>query len=239
MNFLCKYLGGSHSYGLAVEGVSDIDERAIFCNTEISKILGLNRFDHLVTQNKDKDSCYWEIRNYFNLLQKGNTQALEMLFNKNWIDITPEFENIQKNKYSLIDSQKFFKCLEGYCHSELKLAIGERTGKLGGKRKEIVEKLGFSPKNFVQLIRLSYCGRILFEYGYFPVNIKNDNTNLFNLLYDIKYNPENYTKELLISLADTHRNQMLEAFNNIKYDFKFDEKLANELIYGIYKPFLL
>lgn len=237
MNILCKYLGGSHSYGLHTPQ-SDQDIRGIFCHTEPKFILGLNKFEHLNTQNESEDSCLYEIRNYFSLLKKGNTQAIEMLFNQNWISISPEFKVVQENKFKLIDSHKLFKCLEGYCHSELELALGTRTGKLGGKRKDSVDKFGFSPKNFVQLIRLSFCGNVFFKHGYFPLNIMQDFRSLGEILLDIKVNPGNYKKEELVEMSNIYREEMLKSYNGINYVYNFDEKLANELIHDIYRPFV-
>jgi predicted nucleotidyltransferase len=45
MKLLCEYLGGSHLYGTNTPD-SDIDTRGVFMNTDPSKILGLDRFDH-------------------------------------------------------------------------------------------------------------------------------------------------------------------------------------------------
>lgn len=69
MEFLVKYLGGSHSYGLNTES-SDLDYRGVFANTEISKILGLDRFDHQ-DNRKGADESYFEVRNFLNLLRRG------------------------------------------------------------------------------------------------------------------------------------------------------------------------
>ena len=75
------------------------------------------------------------------------------------------------DRQSFIDTDNMFKCLRGYMQSELRLANGERTGQLGGKRKAQLDKYGFSPKNFVQLFRLAHAGVTLFQEGYFPVNV--------------------------------------------------------------------
>lgn len=237
MNFLCKYNGGSHSYGLNTPS-SDLDVRGVYNHVLRSYILGLNRFDHLVTQNEKEDSCFYELRNFFGLLRKGNSQCLEMLFNQNWLEVSSEFINIQKHRNSLIDIDKTFKCLEGYSVSELKLALGMRTGKLGGKRKSNVDKFGFSPKNFVQLIRLNYCGAVLFEKGYFPVNILKDNQELGNFLIDVKTNPQKYTKEQLTETAQWYVFKMCESYKNRSFNYRFYEDVANDLIFRVYKKYL-
>lgn len=75
-----------------------------------------------------------------------------------------------------------FRCLLGYMQGERRLANGERTGQLGSKRKAHLDKYGFSPKNFTQLFRLASCGKALFEKGYFPVNMKQYDTNVHTFL---------------------------------------------------------
>lgn len=230
---ICKYYGGSTSYSLSTEN-SDLDERGLFIHTDPKFIIGLNKFDHLCQQNEKQDSQLWEIRHFFNLLKNGNTQALEMLFNEKWIEKSNNFDYIIKNRLNFIDTEKIFKCLQGYCYSELKLAIGERTGKLGGKRQSQVEKYGFSPKNFVQLIRLSYCGYILFKEGFIPLDLQEHNQELRSLLLDIKNNPFNYKKENLVVLSEEWRNKMINGFDNRSFSFKFDENLANNIIFDIY-----
>lgn len=46
MKLLCKYQGGSHSYGLATKD-SDIDYRGVFVNDDVSTLVGLNKHELL------------------------------------------------------------------------------------------------------------------------------------------------------------------------------------------------
>ena len=100
------------------------------------------------------DSFGWELRHALNLLKKGNTMVLEILYNDVWLEVTEEFKSIQSFRDKLIDSHKIYKCLRGYCFSERQLVLGKRTGVLGGKRKEALERLGYSYKNLVKFLRL-------------------------------------------------------------------------------------
>lgn len=235
MKILAKYLGGSTSYGLATPE-SDKDERYIFLHTEISKILGLDRYQHESKQTDSIDSFGWDLRHALNLLKRGNTMVLEILYNNDWLEVTPEFLYLQSFKNQLIDSHKLYKCLIGYCFSERQLVLGKRTGLLGGKRKESLERFGYSPKNLVQYLRLCLAGTVFFQDGYFPVNIRKLDER--DLLFNIKTNPQNFNKETAIKLMDDFEIKLNNSYTNIKYIYQYNEKLANQLCYDLYFPIL-
>lgn len=240
MYYLSKYLGGSHSYGLNTES-SDIDYRGVFANTDANRILGLDRFDH---QDKKEggDECYFEVRNFLNLLRRGNTQAIEALFidPKNLIIDSSEWFLILENRNSLLDTKKLFSCVMGYAQGERKLFTGERTGALGGKRKENIDKLGFSPKNYTQLMRLLWAATYFIQNKIFPVKIQDYNTSLHEFLFEVKTKPENYKKEDLLTTSYVYEDRLKEVFNerNITQDFTFNPDVANELLLGVYLKFL-
>ena len=236
MKVLCKYLGGSHSYGLNTE-FSDKDERFLFLHTEISKILGLTRHDHECRQNSDVDSFGWELRHFLSLLRNGNTMCLEMLFNTEWISISPEFQYIQSQRENLITVNKLFSCLKGYCHSERSLVLGKRTGQLGSKRKIALDKYGYSYKNLVQFLRLCLCGKEFFQSGVFPVNIRTFDRD--NLLFNIKINPGQFNLEFAVKIMDSFEAEMVASFDNKKVDFRYNEDLANKICYDLYMPILI
>lgn len=239
MKMLCKTLGGSTAYGLNTPE-SDIDYRGVFLNTDPAYILGLSKFDVVQKQETD-DIVYFEARKFFDLLRNGNTGALEILFTDkaNFIEFSPEFDLVYNNKFSFVDSDKMFKCLRGYMQGELRLANGERTGQLGGKRKAQLDRFGFSPKNWVQLLRLAYCGDTLFQEGYFPVNVKESNPTLFEKLIDIKIHPEKYTKEGLGELYVEAEKRLVESYEKRKFKYSFNEELANDVLRKLYLPFLM
>ena len=235
MKLLCNYLGGSISYGLNTP-TSDRDERFLFLNTEISKILGLERHEHESRQTNGEDVFGWELKHYLTLLRRGNTMCLEMLYNDTWLEITDEFKYIQSFKHQLINSDQLFKCLMGYCQSERRLVLGEKTGVLGGKRRGHLDTYGYSYKNAVQFLRLTLCGKIFFQEGYFPVNILQVDSNY--LLFNIKTHPELYSKDDVIKLMDEYEKMLTESYNNIKVKYEYNSKLANDLCYELYMPIL-
>lgn len=157
MKIIASYLGGSIAYGLDTPE-SDKDERFVFLNTEVKDIIGLSRHDDQVTQNSSEDKCDFEIRRFFQLLKKTNTQVLELLFNENWIVLDERFKtDILDNKFEFLDTEYVYKSIMGYIQGERRLMSGERTGRLGGKRKSALDEYGYSYKNFVQAVRLCFC----------------------------------------------------------------------------------
>ena len=237
MKMLVKTLGGSNAYGLNTPK-SDIDYRGVFVNEEPAKILGLEKFSHVQKQETD-DIVYYEVRKFFELLRQGNTGALEILYSDVLLETTPEFARIQELREKFVDTEKMFHCLRGYMQGERRLANGERTGQLGGKRKEALEKYGFSPKNATQLLRLGFCGQVLFGKGYFPINIKEENVEVWAHLFSIKTEPEKYTKAGLNVMFDEADMALSAAYDARKYTYAFDDALANEMLRAIYLPYLM
>lgn len=235
MKTICEYLGGSHSYGLSTP-LSDRDVRGIFIHEHPSLIIGLDKFEHHTIESEE-DSKYREFRSAMSLLRRGNTEIVEALYNENWIVNSPSWKLVQSFKKELVSSETMYGVLRGYAQGELKLANGERTGKLGSKRKSQIDKFGFSPKNFVQLLRLSWAGRKFFMDGFFPVCLSIDPKFQAEMLR-IKTQPELYTKEELNDKAAVADVELREAFANRRYDYKFNESLANELICYVYGPII-
>lgn len=237
MKFLCKYKGGSHAYGLSTP-TSDVDWRGVFVNTELSDLVGLSKHEHQESNVDGTDEVFKELRAFLGLLRQSNSQAIEALYENNFELLTSDFELIRQYRNRLVDSHKLFSMLRGYSFGELKLANGERTGKLGGKRKETIDKYGFSPKNFVQLFRLNWAGTIFFSKGYFPVNVQDEDPKFAEKLLSIKTEPEKYTKEQLNLAASNWDAWLKKAYENRASTRLFDEPLANELCYLVYYPYI-
>lgn len=238
MKYLVKTLGGSTAYGLNTP-TSDTDYRGVFLNTEPAKILGLSRFD-VVQKQETEDEVYYEVRKFFELLKEGNTGALEILFTDptNYLLMDASFAPVVENRHQFVDTEKMFRCLLGYMQSERRLANGERTGLLGSKRKAQLDKYGYSPKNAVQLMRLSWAGTVLFETGEFPVHVTSWNVDFRNKLFSIKTEPEKYSKEQLNEMFDESEVSLKSAFEHKKIVRRFNETLANEMLRQLYLPHL-
>lgn len=238
MRIIAKCLGGSHAYGLNTPN-SDKDIRGIFVNTEVAQVVGLERYEHQQNQNEDEDSAYYELRSALKLLKNGNTQVIELLFNQNWIELWPDWSHVITHRDRLISSDKLFSCLRGYMQGELRLTLGEgRTGRLGSKRYEQLQRFGFSPKNATNMLRLPFCGSTYFKKGYFPVNIREENEEVWNLLMDIKTKPQQYSPEQIRELSRRYEAELELSYLNRASDTKFDIDLADWLCLRVYKVVL-
>jgi hypothetical protein len=236
---LCKYLGGSHLYRLNTES-SDLDERGIFITTDPSYIIGLKRHDEERNQKDGKDLVLKEFSNFIRLLHRGNTEAFETLFAEeaSFSEMTKEFKLIRIHASELIDSEKLFNCLRGYAQGEYRLAMGERTGVLGSKRKTALDKYGFSPKNCTNLLRLLHTGIHFFEHDKYVVNCHDFGEEIYNKLFAIKTKPETYSKEQMTQDFCALDMKLIDAFQNRKVTHKFNEIIANWLIVEMYFPYL-
>ena len=237
MKIIAEFLSGSNSYGLA-NLQSDQDFRFCFLNEEPSRIIGTQRFEHQDNINNTEDRFGFELVNYIKLLKKANTVAYEMLFNDKWITKESQFDLIQSNRTRLMDSGNLFKCLRGYALSEKGQIFGRMTGKLGEKRKKSLETFGYSFRNAVHALRLLRAGHFFFIEGYYPVNIVAADREYGQVIFDLKNNPQNYRPAELELLIDKLDADLVKSFDGRNFDYKFDEKLANELILEIYLPIL-
>src|SRR5438045_3325959 len=168
------------------------------------------------TSHAGEDISYKELRKAFKLLRDGNTEMIELLFNDAWEEIWPQWRLIQSFRHKLVDTDKLYKCLSGYIEGEAKLTLGERTGKLGGKRFESLQKYGYSPKNLVQLVRLSWAGRKYFQEGRFPVNIHREDKNLAADLFRVKTEPQKYNKQFAKDVIQWQKELLEDSYNNRK-----------------------
>lgn len=242
---LCEYLGGSQLFHLNTPE-SDVDERGVFMNTNAAYVLGTRRFDEERKQDKDTDKVLKELSHFASLLRKSNSEALEVMFcnESEFTYLTPEFESLRELRYDVVDSKNLFNCLRGYMSGELRLATGERTGRLGGKRFAKVQELGFSPKNFVQLFRLSRLGVEFFSSGRFVVDTNDFTTQVDgyptfrDFLMSVKTTPEKHSKEDLVEYAHYSEAQLVYAFENRATDFKFNEDKLNQKLLELYFPVL-
>lgn len=233
MKEICRIVAGSRLYGLATPD-SDTDTRGVFLNTDPAEVLGLSRRD--VLKRESEDTLFIEFRHFLGHLRRTNTSAIELLFAEGFDSMTDEFRVVRENRLSLIDSEMLFSSLMGYIHSERRLANGERTGELGGKRKAQLEEYGFSPKNFSHLLRLAYCGAHFFRTSFYPVSLVEAEFREF--LFSVKAEPWRHSRDGLNLLSDDAIDKLRHAYEVRERSFKFDLGLANQLCLDFYLPFL-
>lgn len=214
MKTLCKHVGGSHLYGMNTPE-SDLDERGVFMNTDPLYVYGFHRLDNQVKQTSEEDVVMHELTQFVKLATKSNTQTLECLFapKSAFMFLDKDFERfVLDNKYQFLNTDQLFKSLEGYLYNEMRLALGERTGLLGSKRKNALETYGFSYKNFGHLLRLAECGTQFFTTGDYPVSLKDFNPKLHDYIMELKTNPGAFTKEELTDKANAAKETMRNAY---------------------------
>jgi hypothetical protein len=227
---ICQLIGGSNLYGLNTPE-SDTDFRGLLVAQNKKYITGFETIESIV-QTGEVDATYYEIGRYLKLLRKSNTQVLEILFapEKAFIYKHPIFDFIVENRYKLFDTDVLKNSLKGYVFSEIRLATGERSGQLGGKRKKAVETFGFSPKNFTQILRLCKVGIEFFTSGQYMVNVKEFDPKYWELLMSIKTNPSSYTCDDLSHLVDQKFEELCKVMENSDVRFKFDVDLAADIV---------
>lgn len=242
MKTLCKYLGGSHLYGMNTPE-SDIDERGVFMNTDPLYVYGFHRLDNEVKQTAEQDVVMHELTQFIKLATKSNTQTLECLFAPEdaFTDLNLDFQRwVLEQKERFLNTDQLFKSLDGYLFNEMRLALGERTGLLGSKRKNALEKYGFSPKNFSHLFRLATCGIQFFKNGVYPVRLIDFDEEMHDLCMNVKTDPGRFHKEDLEALALDMKRQMrvcYEAMNPAKKYFP-DTAYAGRVLHHFYSKHL-
>jgi predicted nucleotidyltransferase len=235
---IINIVAGSNLYGLNTP-TSDIDYRGLFVATDPKYLANLNTIESIV-QDGEVDATYYELTRYLKLLRKSNTQVLEILFapESSFVYKHPHFDVIRNNKYSLIETAVLKNSLKGYVYSELKLATGQRSGQLGGKRKQAVTTYGYSPKNFIQILRLCRVGIQFFTDGQYMVNVKEFNPEYHKLLMDIKTCPEKYERDQLEQMVNDEFFKLEKVIDNTDVEYKFDDELAAQIILDGRKHFV-
>lgn len=223
-------VGGSKLYGLDTPE-SDTDYRGVYTTTDLQVAAGFKEHSSMV-KTGEVDATFYELGHFLSLLRKTNTQVMEVLFapQSAFTVMTPEFEWLRSKKYELFDSEKLKQSLLGYLHSETRLAIGERKGQLGGLRKQKVETFGFSPKNFTQLLRLLFVGKYLYKHGEYVVRVADVDSEYHELLMAVKTKPELFTKEDLVEMVESGKNELVKVMESSKFKTEFNADLASKIL---------
>lgn len=146
---LLEYLGGSWSYGTAIEGVSDRDLRGVFSlpiNSYLSTETPCNEVsDQRTTVDKKKnDNIFYTLKRYFELLKGSNPNILESLFLPEdcLITCSPEIQHVIDNRQLFISNA----CLGshfGYANQQIKKSRGSNKKVNNPCPKELPKKSDF------------------------------------------------------------------------------------------------
>lgn len=232
MKVLINAIAGSRSYGLNTPE-SDYDTRGVFFTENLKKLFGIHKNQRTINSEKD-DGVLWECVHFFNMLKKGNTQALEILYadSENILQSDPIFiEMIINNKEKLIDTSNMCTSLLGYSKGEMNKTFNYH-GSLGGKRKAVIDEIGYSYKNAVQCLRLLQCGIWFLQDKHFYVNIGKKSEEFRKKLFDIKTNATNYSVDQIKSFIIEKQNEFIDIseYRDRSDDFIFDDEYALNFI---------
>ncbi len=159
--FLLLAITGSNAYGLAIEGVSDVDYKGIFVASK-SYYLGLKDIEQIegkgkegiFTNNRDNkgltkcafsskhssllegnDFVLYEFKKYLKLLRNANPNIQELLWLDDYIYVNPLADILIKNRDKFL-TKKVKSSYIGYANAQLKKVETHRRWLLNPPKKE-------------------------------------------------------------------------------------------------------
>ena len=159
-NIILLGLGGSYSYGMNIEGKSDIDIRGVALNSK-EEILLLQNFGQIVDENTD--TTIYSFNKMVNLLCKANPNVMEQLgLNpEHYLYIHP-IGQVLLNNSKLFLSKRAVYSFAGYAKEQLKKLDNKSSRSFGedytgiGRRNRYVAAHNKLGKHMAHLIRLYY-----------------------------------------------------------------------------------
>lgn len=159
-NIILLGLGGSYSYGMNIEGKSDIDIRGVALNSK-EEILLLQNFGQIVDENTD--TTIYSFNKMVNLLCKANPNVMEQLgLNiEHYLYIHP-IGQVLLNNSKLFLSKRAVYSFAGYAKEQLKKMDNKSSRSFGedytgiGRRNRYAAAHNKLGKYMAHLIRLYY-----------------------------------------------------------------------------------
>lgn len=159
-NIILLGLGGSYSYGMNIEGKSDIDIRGVALNSK-EEILLLQNFGQVVDENTD--TTIYSFNKMVNLLCKANPNVMEQLgLNpEHYLYIHP-IGQVLLNNSKLFLSKRAVYSFAGYAKEQLKKLDNKSSRSFGedytgiGRRNRYAAAHNKLGKYMAHLIRLYY-----------------------------------------------------------------------------------
>lgn len=155
---------GSIAHGMYMdpmrpEGVDDKDIMRV-CIAPESVYFGLDTFEQRERKLREWDSVVYELTKFVRLLEGSNPNVLSLLWlQQNHYIYHDAWGGVLLNNRQLFVSRKIYHSFTGYAYAQLKkMTHSNFEGYMGAKRKAMVEKFGFDPKNAAHCIRLLRMG---------------------------------------------------------------------------------
>ena len=149
---VCLNLAGSQNYGLDMEG-SDVDTKLVVVPSFQDIVMNNPPTSTTYVRQNDEHIGFHDIRLYIPTFRKGNINFLETLFSKYSIVnpiYLPEWNKLvnAREEIARYDVARAIHAMRGTVHTKYKLIAST-----SGNREKAVEKFGYSPKEFYQLMR--------------------------------------------------------------------------------------
>lgn len=151
-----RVMTGSHLYGLQT-AKSDIDYGLVLVEPR-RQLFGHSPARHSLkqlTSEEQDESRHW-LRDFANLCQKGNPNAIEWLWAPSSMvhEVHPLFaEHVLANTDAFVGLKGLRGSHFGFAAAQIS-KMKDTSGKVGRKRREYVEKYGYDIKYFAHAIRL-------------------------------------------------------------------------------------
>jgi predicted nucleotidyltransferase len=227
---------GSIAHGMYVpntdpNSIDDRDAMAIIIPT-LDHYFGLREFGSrgteviLPTENNEWDIVSYEFKKFIKLLINSNPTVLSLLWlpKDKYIKTTYAGEKILEHR-DLFISKKVFHSFTGYAHDQMKkMQSSAFKGYMGEKRKALVKKFGFDPKNASHSIRLLRMGIEFLNEGKLFVD-----RSQIDALELLEIKAGEWPLEQVKKEADKLFMQAEEAYNNSKLPEEINYNKVNSL----------
>ena len=162
-----RCLVGSTVHGLAVEGQDDRDEMGV-CIEPPEYVIGLRHFEQHVFRTQpegvrsgpgDIDRTIYSLRKYCRLAANGNPTVLLLLFSPEVIVDVPPVGRMLRDLAPAFASRRAGQAFLGYLRAQRQRLTGERGGRHGTPRPDMVSRYGYDVKYAMHMLRLGHQGR--------------------------------------------------------------------------------
>ena len=163
MKTILKGLVGSHAYGYATPN-SDEDWMSVSV-ADLDNYFGLKTPKSSQTFDDNEDNVSYEFKKFMQMCSSFNPNVVPLLFLKSYAPETNEYGYRLVEFRNTFLSKAAYAPLVGYALSQEHKAHKNVTGKLGDKRKVLIETHGYDVKGAAHTVRLLQLAKHLFSYN--------------------------------------------------------------------------
>lgn len=227
---------GSKSYGTATPE-SDDDYLGVAIAPK-SYYIGLDKWPNegtLTISKKEElnaEMTVYELKKFLKLMLAFNPNVTPLLYlrEQDYVIVNGAGRELIENRKKF-ESKEAYRTLIGYAYGQMTSVLKGNTGKLGKKRKELVEKYGYDTKFASHTVRILNMAVEFFETGNFNVYRTWDR----DLLIDIRNGKMNMNEWISFtdSLLQKAKEAARKSFLPEKPDRDFINSLCMHLIVSI------